>query len=144
MRFNWSLQAYDDLCQRPERGTPVDGSSRLYYRTERQCLTRLPTTGAIAFTIRVYLHPLLNRGAGHKLATMARMVADYDADGVILHSDRSCKPYSIGQMGQAEALSREVGVPALLLEADHNDPRSFSEQQVNARLDAFLEIVESG
>jgi benzoyl-CoA reductase/2-hydroxyglutaryl-CoA dehydratase subunit BcrC/BadD/HgdB len=45
-------------------------------------------------------------------------------------------------MGQAEALGREIGVPALLLEADHNDPRSFSEQQVGGRLEAFLEMLE--
>jgi len=90
---------------------------------------------------RVYLHPILNRGAGHKLATMAAMVREYAADGVILHSDRSCKPYSIGQVGQREWLSREVGVPALLLEADHNDPRNFSERQVSNRLATFVELL---
>lgn len=91
---------------------------------------------------RVYLHPILNRSTGHKLAVMKRMVGDFGADGVILHSDRSCKPYSIGQVDQRERLTREAGVPALLLEADHNDPRTFSEEQVRARLDAFLEILE--
>ncbi len=71
---------------------------------------------------RVYLHPILNRGTGHKLAVMKRMVRSFSADGVILHSDRSCKPYSIGQIDQRDRLSKEAGVPALLLEADHNDP----------------------
>ena len=69
------------------------------------------------------------------------MVEEYEADGVILHSDRSCKPYSIGQIAQREKLSRDVGVPALLLEADHNDPRTFTEEQVMTRLSAFLEMV---
>lgn len=90
---------------------------------------------------RVYMHAILNRGTGHKLDTMRRMAKDYSADGVILHSDRSCKPYSIGQVGQRERLSDKLGVPALLLEADHNDPRSFSEEQVSTRLDAFVEII---
>jgi benzoyl-CoA reductase/2-hydroxyglutaryl-CoA dehydratase subunit BcrC/BadD/HgdB len=81
---------------------------------------------------RTYLHPILNRGTGHKLAVIQQLVSDYQADGVVLHSDRSCKPYSVG----AE------GIPALLFEADHNDPRSFSEEQAAARLDAFLEILE--
>ena len=90
---------------------------------------------------RLYLHPILNRGTGHKLATMRRMAEAYQVDGVILHSDRSCKPYSIGQMGQRHRLLRELGVPATLLEADHNDPRLFSESQVTARLEAFLEMV---
>ncbi|MFW5878867.1 MAG: 2-hydroxyacyl-CoA dehydratase subunit D [Myxococcota bacterium] len=89
---------------------------------------------------RVYLHPILNRGTGHKLATMQRMVRDYSADGVLLHSDRSCKPYSIGQISQRDRLAA-AGVPALLLEADHNDPRAFSEEQARSRIEAFLEMM---
>ena len=92
---------------------------------------------------RVYLHPILNQGTGHKLEIMLRMVRQYQADGVILHSDRSCKPYSIGQVDQRDRLTREYGVPALLLEADHNDPRSFSEEQASTRLAAFLEVLEA-
>ena len=72
---------------------------------------------------------------------MRRMIAEYDLDGVILHSDRSCKPYSIGQIDQRDRLIREVGVPALLLEADHNDPRAFSEEQIANRLAAFVEML---
>lgn len=90
---------------------------------------------------RVYIHSILNRGTGHKLALMTRMINDYQLDGVVLHSDRSCKPYSIGQIDQRDRLIREVGVPALLLEADHNDPRSFSEEQAANRLDAFVEML---
>jgi benzoyl-CoA reductase/2-hydroxyglutaryl-CoA dehydratase subunit BcrC/BadD/HgdB len=92
---------------------------------------------------RTYLHAVLNRGAGDKLATMKRMIDDYQLDGAILHSDRSCKPYSIGQLDQRDRLIRECGVPALLLEADHNDPRAFSEEQVANRLAAFVEMLEA-
>ncbi|MFC1879776.1 2-hydroxyacyl-CoA dehydratase subunit D [Chloroflexota bacterium] len=90
---------------------------------------------------RVYLHPLLNRSSGHKLETMKRMVADFQLDGAIMHSDRSCKPYSIGQMDQRNRLIEDAGVPALLLEADHNDPRAYAEEQVTTRLVAFLEVL---
>ncbi|TET82326.1 MAG: 2-hydroxyacyl-CoA dehydratase [Anaerolineales bacterium] len=90
---------------------------------------------------RTLIHTLLNRGTGDKLATMRRMIDEYNLDGVILHSDRSCKPYSIGQIDQRDRLIQENGVPALLLEADHNDPRSFSEEQVANRLDAFIEML---
>jgi benzoyl-CoA reductase/2-hydroxyglutaryl-CoA dehydratase subunit BcrC/BadD/HgdB len=91
---------------------------------------------------RVYMYPILNRGTGDKLATIGKMIKEYQADGVILHSDRSCKPYSIGQMDQRQRLSEELGVPALLLEADHNDPRCFSEEQAQTRLGAFMEVLE--
>jgi benzoyl-CoA reductase/2-hydroxyglutaryl-CoA dehydratase subunit BcrC/BadD/HgdB len=86
---------------------------------------------------------ILNRGTGHKLNTMQSMIEDYQLDGVILHSDRSCKPYSIGQMDQRDRLIREHKKPALLLEADHNDLRCFAEEQVANRLAAFVEMLES-
>ncbi len=91
---------------------------------------------------RTYLYPILNRGAGHKLKTMRRMIDQYSLDGVLLHSDRSCKPYSIGQLDQRDRLTREAEVPALLLEADHNDSRCYSEAQVANRVAAFLETLE--
>jgi benzoyl-CoA reductase/2-hydroxyglutaryl-CoA dehydratase subunit BcrC/BadD/HgdB len=94
---------------------------------------------------RTYLHPILNRGTGYKLETMKRMVKEFQLDGAILHSDRSCKPYSIGQIDQRDRLLRDAdgrGVPALLLEADHNDPRAFSEEQATTRLAAFVEMLE--
>jgi benzoyl-CoA reductase/2-hydroxyglutaryl-CoA dehydratase subunit BcrC/BadD/HgdB len=90
---------------------------------------------------RTYTYPILNRGAGHKLATMKRMVDAYHLDGVILHSDRSCKPYSIGQVDQRDRLIRDCSVPAMLLEADHNDARCYSEEQVANRLAAFVEML---
>ena len=58
VRFNWSLQAHDALCQRPETEPDALHDANLYYRSERQSLRRLEQTGAIAFSIRVYLHPL--------------------------------------------------------------------------------------
>lgn len=90
---------------------------------------------------RTYIYPILNRGTGHKLKTMRQMVEEYRLDGAILHSDRSCKPYSIGQMDQRDRLIRELGIPALLLEADHNDDRVFTEEQMATRLAAFLEML---
>jgi len=92
---------------------------------------------------RCYIHPILNQGTGHKLETMRKMVADYRADGVLLHSDRSCKPYSIGQIDQQKKLAGELGVPALLLEADHNDARAFAAEQTANRLSAFFEVLDS-
>ena len=88
-----------------------------------------------------YLHPILNQSSGFKLETMKGMVEKFHLDGAILHSDRSCKPYSIGQMDQKERLIRECGIPALLLEADHDDPRSFSEDQVSNQLSTFMEML---
>ncbi|PLW70169.1 heme-dependent oxidative N-demethylase family protein [Pseudohalioglobus lutimaris] len=58
VRFNWALQAGDALNQLPHQQPRVERETPLFYRCERQSLLRLPATGAIAFTIRVYLHRL--------------------------------------------------------------------------------------
>lgn len=88
-----------------------------------------------------HLNPLLNRSTGDKLRQILQMVSQYQLDGVILHSDRSCKPYSIGQMDQRDLLVNQHHIPALLLEADHCDPRSYAREQVTNRLEAFCEIL---
>ncbi|HSQ38089.1 MAG TPA: 2-hydroxyacyl-CoA dehydratase [Acidimicrobiia bacterium] len=90
---------------------------------------------------RVCLYAILNRSAGQKLEAMRRMVDEFSIDGVILHSDRSCKPYSLGQIDQRRRLAEELGVPALLLDADHNDPRMFAVEQATTRLEAFIEMM---
>ena len=90
---------------------------------------------------RTYLHPILNRSTGDKLKKILRVVDDYHIDGVIMHSNRSCKPYSIGQMDQRDQLINQHGIPALLLEADHNDPRTYAAEQAENRLEAFCEML---
>jgi benzoyl-CoA reductase/2-hydroxyglutaryl-CoA dehydratase subunit BcrC/BadD/HgdB len=90
---------------------------------------------------RTYLHPILNRGTGHKLKTMLRMIDDYHLDGAILHSNRSCKPYSVGQIDQRNRLIGDHGVATLLFEADQSDPRSYSKEQVANRVEAFIEML---
>lgn len=96
----------------------------------------------LASMARVYTYPILNRGAGHKLSVMKQMIHEYDLDGAVLHSDRSCKPYSIGQIDQRDRLARELRVPALLLDGDHNDSRVFSDELAATRLAAFAEMLE--
>jgi dimethylamine monooxygenase subunit A len=58
-RFNWSLQEDADYFAWPRDGqAPFDADTPIFYRVERQTLRRLPETGAIAFTIRVFITPL--------------------------------------------------------------------------------------
>lgn len=54
----------------------VSDVKRHYFRTERQSLRRLPRSGAIVFTIRVYLEPIvkiaMERGVPGRLASAIR------------------------------------------------------------------------
>ncbi|MFA5064857.1 MAG: 2-hydroxyacyl-CoA dehydratase family protein [Dehalococcoidia bacterium] len=70
-----------------------------------------------------------------------RAVRDYHIDGVILHSNKSCLPITLGQMDIKRALEKELGVPSVVIEADHMDPANFSMSQFEDRAGAFMEML---
>ena len=66
---------------------------------------------------------------------------DYAIDGVIFHRNKSCLPITLGQMEIKQALERELGIPSVIIEADHMDERNFSLAQFQTRVDAFMEML---
>ncbi len=88
---------------------------------------------------RAYTYIILNRDLPNRMRIMRELVRDYHVDGAVLHSDRSCKPYSVGQIDLKRQMGEELGVNVVILEADHADPRAFSEEQVDTRIQAFIE-----
>lgn len=69
-------------------------------------------------------------------------IKDYQIDGAVLFSNRSCKSWAAPQLVTAETLREKFNVPYLIFEADMADPRQYSEAQVKNRVDAFIEILE--
>jgi benzoyl-CoA reductase/2-hydroxyglutaryl-CoA dehydratase subunit BcrC/BadD/HgdB len=88
---------------------------------------------------RAYTWIILNRDLPNRLRIMRELVRDYEVDGAVLHSDRSCKPYSVGQIDLKRQMAEELGIKVVILEADHADPRAFSEEQIDTRIQAFIE-----
>jgi benzoyl-CoA reductase/2-hydroxyglutaryl-CoA dehydratase subunit BcrC/BadD/HgdB len=121
-----------------------------YFRERGICLVADTYTGAWAeqslpdeATLRnvaqVYTSIFLNRGLRSKARRMAQLVRDFEADAFVVHSNRSCKPYSFGQYDIVKMVSEETGRPGVVIEADHADPDAFDDAQVLARLDAFFD-----
>jgi benzoyl-CoA reductase/2-hydroxyglutaryl-CoA dehydratase subunit BcrC/BadD/HgdB len=90
---------------------------------------------------RAYATIHLNQGLGYKIKKMVAMMEAYGADGFIMHSNRSCKPYSLGQLDLKREVSRTTGKPGLIIEADHTDSRSYAPKQVEKQIQTFLEII---
>lgn len=90
---------------------------------------------------RAYATIFLNRNIESKVDNFCRLIDKYDADGFVMHSNRSCKPYSFGQFDIKEAVSRRTGLPGLIIEADMVDQRSYSDAQVETRIQAFIETL---
>lgn len=89
-----------------------------------------------------YTRIYLNIGVDEMADQVLDMIRLYDVDGFVMHSNRSCKPYSFGQLDIMEIVRKKTGIPVLMLEADMVDPRNFSLSQADTRIDAFMEIIK--
>ena len=89
-----------------------------------------------------YTRIYLNIGVDQMADQVLDMIKFYDADGFVMHSNRSCKPYSFGQMDIMKIVREKAGIPVLMIEADMTDPRNFPQSQVETRIDAFMEIIK--
>jgi len=90
-----------------------------------------------------YTRIYLNISVDEMAENVTRMIDKYEVDGLVMHSNRSCKPYSLGQYDIQKIIQQKRGIPTLLLEADMVDERSFSESQIETRIDAFMEVLKS-
>jgi bcr-type benzoyl-CoA reductase subunit B len=88
---------------------------------------------------KAYSLAILNNNLNHRLKLMEQMIRDYQIDGLVVHSDRSCKPYSVGQYDLRRLLMQRLGVKSVVIEADMTDSRVYSEEQARTRLEAFFE-----
>ena len=91
---------------------------------------------------RCYTTVFLNRNLESKVENFCKLVKQYDAHGFVMHSNRSCKPYSFGQYDIKDEVSRRTGLPGLIIEADMTDPRAYADEQVENRIQAFIETLE--
>jgi len=90
----------------------------------------------------IYSNVYLNRGLQAKVDKMIELIKDYDLDGFIMFSVRSCKRYSLGQLVSKELVTEATGVRGVVIEGDMVDSRLFNEPQIQTRIDALLEMLE--
>lgn len=90
----------------------------------------------------IYSNVYLNKGLQAKVDKMVQLIKDYDLDGFIMFSVRSCKRYSLGQLVSKELVTEQTGVPGVVIEGDMLDSRLFNEAQIQTRIDALLEMLE--
>lgn len=89
-----------------------------------------------------YTRIYLNIGVDEMARSVCDMVDKYDVDGLVIHSNRSCKPYSLGQYDIQRIVEEKKGIPSLMIEADMCDERMFSESQIETRIEAFIEMLK--
>lgn len=78
-----------------------------------------------------------------RIAYFNSLVEAFDLDGVILHANQSCRPSSTGLFDLQEALQKKWGIPVLMMNTDHCDPRAYAEGPMTTRIDGFVELMEA-
>ena len=121
------------------------------FASNNACLVADTYTTAWAVDIRIdepltsmadaYTKVYLNISIDLMIEQLLNLMQRYDADGLVMHSNRSCKPYSLGQYDLAREVTEKTGKPALIIEADMTDSRVYSEAQVRERVEAFIESL---
>jgi len=109
--------------------------------TSAWALDHLDLTQPLNALAKAYTTIHLNLGLEHKIKKMANLIERYGVHGFIMHSNRSCKSYSLGQADLKREVSRMTGKPGLIIEADHTDSRSYAPKQVEKQIQIFLDIV---
>ncbi|MCD6500345.1 MAG: 2-hydroxyacyl-CoA dehydratase [Deltaproteobacteria bacterium] len=92
---------------------------------------------------RGYSDIFLNWTTEEKMERMIEMARDFHLDGLVIHSNRSCKPYSLGQLEARRRIVERTGLPVLVLEADMADPRLVNLDAWDRQVAAFVEVLES-
>jgi len=90
---------------------------------------------------RAYLAPFINLNLNTRAQVVNDLARRFDVDGVVMHANRSCKPFSLTQPDLKAALRDELGLPTLIFEADMTDERLYNEGVIKERVAAFLEMV---
>ncbi|MFQ5689263.1 MAG: 2-hydroxyacyl-CoA dehydratase subunit D [Gemmatimonadota bacterium] len=80
-----------------------------------------------------------NLNLGLRTDLLQAYAEEYEADGIVIHSVKSCRSFSVGQADLREALRERMGLPTLFVESDLADPRYFQAAQLQNRIDAFFE-----
>jgi bcr-type benzoyl-CoA reductase subunit B len=89
-----------------------------------------------------YSRIYLNIGVDQMAQQVIEMAEKYNVDGIVMHSNRSCKPYSFGQYDIQRIVGEKMEIPTLMIEADMVDERNFSESQIETRIEAFIEVLK--
>ena len=90
-----------------------------------------------------YTNVLTNRSIEKRYEYFDKAIKEYDIDGLVMFSNRSCRPQSIGQDETVDLVRKNHDIPILIFEGDQTDAEGFSWEDAKNRIDGFIEILEA-
>ncbi len=83
-----------------------------------------------------------NLNLPQRVDLIRKCITEYQADGFLTNSIKSCNSFSAGQLLMMRNLEDELGVPVGFIESDLVDPRYFSYSNIKNRLDSFFQMLD--
>ncbi len=83
-----------------------------------------------------------NMNLPQRVDFLADYVKDYQADGFLINSIKSCNSFSAGQLMIMREIEQRMGVPVGFVESDLVDPRYFSYANIKNRLESYFQMLE--
>jgi len=77
-----------------------------------------------------------------RIDMLVRYVKEYQADGFLINSVKSCNSFSAGQLVMLRRIEEATGVPGGFIESDLVDPRYFSAANIKNRIESYLQMIE--
>jgi benzoyl-CoA reductase subunit B len=72
---------------------------------------------------------------------LAKYINDYEADGLLINSIKSCNSFSAGQLLLLREVEAQTGKPGAFIESDLVDPRYFSAANLKNRLESYFQMI---
>jgi benzoyl-CoA reductase subunit B len=83
-----------------------------------------------------------NRSLPMRIEILTNYLEDYQADGLLINSIKSCNSFSAGQLLIMREVEKRTGKPAAFIESDLVDPRYFSAANIKNRLESYFQMIE--
>ncbi len=83
-----------------------------------------------------------NLNLPQRVDLLAKCIEDYQADGYLTNSIKSCNSFSAGQLGMMREIEDRLEIPVGFIESDLVDPRYFSYSNIKNRLESFFQMLE--
>jgi benzoyl-CoA reductase subunit B len=76
-----------------------------------------------------------------RVALLSKYIQDYQADGFLINSIKSCNSFSAGQLLILREVEQRTGIAGGFIESDLVDPRYFSHANIKNRLESYFQMV---
>jgi len=83
-----------------------------------------------------------NLNLPQRIELLQQAIKDYQADGFLINSIKSCNSFSAGQLLMMRTIEQNLEVPVGFIESDLVDPRYFSYSNIKNRLESFFQMLE--